>query len=113
MARAPDIEAHWGRLRDMGCIVSGRPNPTIHHCHGGSMLLRGITKGAGLKTSDWLVIPLAVELHSIGPSAIDGIMGVPTWEFLYGTQAEYLDRISKTLGVDVWAKAEAEHGDQP
>jgi hypothetical protein len=103
--RSAEIRRHWDRLREMGCIVTGRPDPTIHHCHGGSMRDLGIQKGIGLKTSDWLVIPLAAELHSIGPNAIDGAMGVKDWEYLYGSQVEYIDEVCRRIGIDVWVNA--------
>lgn len=109
-ARPVEIRRHWDRLRELGCIVTGQPNPTIHHCHGGSLRDLGVTKGMGLKTSDWLVIPLAIELHSMGPGAIDGALGVKAWEELHGTQVEYLDRVAELTGVDVWRKAGVDRG---
>ena len=69
------------------------------------MLERGFTRGMGQKPSDWLVIPLTIELHSMGPHAIDGGFGVESWEAVYGRQADFLDQISDLFGVDVWEMA--------
>lgn len=98
-----EIKDHWSRVADLGCLISGRPYPTIHHCKGGS--LRGIVqKGMGQKTSDWLVIPLDWEFH-IGDHGIDSRMGVIAWERSFGTQVEHLDEVCRRLGYDVWGKA--------
>jgi hypothetical protein len=103
-ARSAEINAHWDRVRALGCIVTGKPNPTLHHVHGGSM--RGIAvSGMGMKASDWLVIPLDISYHSLGPRAIDGSMGVAEWERLYGRQLDHLKNVCRLLKVDVFAKA--------
>lgn len=102
--RSAEINEHWERLRAIGCIVTGAPYPHIHHCCGGSMLDLGITKGMGCKVSDWLVIPLAPELHSMGPRALHQ-MGVKTWELIYGRQVDLLEKVRQIIGVDIWAKA--------
>jgi hypothetical protein len=70
------------------------------------MKARGIHRSIGRKTSDWLVIPLAPELH-YGSQGIDRI-GVARWELKYGKQADLLDEIVRRTGVDVWARALAE-----
>lgn len=101
-----EIRKHWSRVADLGCCVTGGPIPTIHHCHGGSMLDIGIYRAKGKKPSDWLVIPLAVWLHVMGNEAIDGgKLSVREWEARYGTQVAYLDWVCKRLRVDVWARA--------
>lgn len=103
------LKAHHRRLREMGCIVTGRTDRvTLHHCHSGSMVERGVMRGMGQKVSDWLVIPLDLYLHSMGPQAIDGACGVLTWEARNGRQADFLDLIVARTGVDVWALARAE-----
>lgn len=61
--------------------------------------------GLGLRGhSDWLVVPIALRLHSLGPEAIDGQMGVRAWEAKYRTQAELLDEVSEQVGYSVWDK---------
>jgi hypothetical protein len=101
-----EIRRHWDAVAAMGCVVTGMRPATIHHCHGGSMKLRGVHRSIGRKTSDWLVIPLSWYLH-VGDDGIDRI-GVLRWERRHGEQASFLDRICTRLGVDVWAKAAAE-----
>lgn len=105
--RAPGVELYWDQLRAGVCIITGKPNPTIHHCHGGSMIDRGVKRVAGRKTNDWLVLPLAPELHFIGPGAIDGAIGggVKSWELRNGAQADHLDALVRKTGVDVWKLA--------
>ena len=52
-----NLEQYHQLLREIGCIFTGRP-PSLHHprfCVGMSQL-----------ASDWLVIPLAPELHNQG-----------------------------------------------
>ena len=94
----------------MGCVVSGSPLATLHHCHGGSMP-RGIS-GMGLKSSDWLVIPLAVDFHT-GQYGIDsGALSVDEWEQRYGRQVDHLDLVASTTGVDVWDRAGVAHPDE-
>lgn len=100
------VKRYWDRLRARGCVVTGRTDRvTIHHCHSGSMVDRGVMRGGAQKVSDWLVIPLDVELHSMGPQAIDGSCGVLTWESMYGRQADWIDALVAETGVDVWALA--------
>lgn len=101
-----EIQRHWDRVADLGCIVTGNRLVTLHHAHGGSMKERGIHRSTGRKTSDWLVIPLTWNLH-VGFQGID-VIGVLEWEAKYGKQADMLDAICQRLGVDVWARAAAE-----
>lgn len=112
-----EIRAHWDAVAAMGCIVTAsRYDVTLHHGHGGSMCDRGFNRTFGRKTSDWLVMPLVRVLH-VGPASpkaglfpIDGAdrISVKRWEAKYGKQADFLDEISRRLGVDVWAKARDE-----
>ena len=99
-----EIKRHWDRVAELGCIITHRPNPTLHHCHGGSMTQIIGLKGGGLKTNDWLVIPLDAEYHT-GDKGIDSAMGLRTWESRYGIQADLLDRLSCRLGYNVWIRA--------
>lgn len=101
---------HWERVRELGCIVSGTNQfVTIHHCHGGSItdhLGWDASPGMGRRQNHFLVIPLALELHSVGPEAIDGSMGVRKWESIYGTQIDMLKEVNKRLPYNLWAAAE-------
>lgn len=77
---------------------------TLHHVHGGSV--RGIVpRGLSLKSSNWLVIPLVAELHSVGPMAIDGSLPVAEWEARFGTQLEHLLWVERMLDIDLFAHA--------
>lgn len=104
------LQEHFDAVAALGCIVTGSGSEvTIHHVHGGSISERlasmGLdpTKGLGLRGhSDWLVIPLILSLHSLGPHAIDGGMGVKTWEATYGRQADMVDRVGQLLGYSLW-----------
>jgi hypothetical protein len=105
-----EIKRHWTRVAALGCCISHSPGPTLHHVHGGSCRFVGIHKGMGQKTSDWLVIPLAAQYHCAGPQAIDGGgITVREWEELFGTQVEFLEWVSRRLGVDVFQKAGLEY----
>jgi hypothetical protein len=94
---------HWNNVGSLRCMVSGAPNPTLHHVHGGSILARGIMHGKSKKPSDALVIPLAAMYHT-GDEGVD-VIGVTTWEFKYGTQAGMVDRVSEQVGYDLWELA--------
>jgi hypothetical protein len=91
-------------------MVSGRPNPTLHHCHGGSMLeiVGFVNPGVAQKSSDWLVIPLGAYFHT-GPFGIDNGQGryksVHQWELAFGRQVDFLDRVCRELGYNVWEHA--------
>ena len=97
-----EIRRHWSRVAALGCSVSQRPNPTLHHCRGGSLLERGVWRGAGRKTSDWLVIPLDAEFHTGGAST-SAASPSEEWEPKFGRQADHLDAVCAALGVNVWA----------
>lgn len=98
------IEVHHDRVRHLRCLITGRPNPTLHHCKGGSMIEIIGLHGASQKVSDWLVIPLDWLLH-LGKLGIDGGVGVETWERNYGSQVYHLDHVSYRLGYNVWKRA--------
>lgn len=100
-----EIRRHWTRVASLGCLISERPNPTLHHPHGGSMRAAGVMRGKGQKVSDWLVIPLDAEFHT-GRFGIDaGGFTVEEWERRFRQQADLVDEVCERLGVDVWAKA--------
>lgn len=99
----PEIQLHWTRVAELGCILSGRLNPTIHHCHSGSISALGIHRGIGQKPSDWLVIPLDERYHT-GQYGIDSGYGVISWERDFATQVELLDALSVKLNQNLWLK---------
>lgn len=68
------------------------------------MRFAGVHKGLGMKTSDWLVIPLAHRYH-VGAEGIDAALGVTAWEARFGAQADHLDEICRRLGYNVWERA--------
>lgn len=91
-------------MRALGCIVTRQQQDvTIHHCHSGSMVELGYNRGS-TRSNHWLVIPLHLYMHSMGPYAIDGSCGVLTWERMFGTQVEHLDDVSRRLGYNVWKR---------
>ena len=100
--------AHWGRVRELGCIVTGSmTDVTIHHCHSGSIAAMGYNRGS-TRSNHWLVIPLTLRLHSLDPDGIDAGCGVLTWERKFGSQVAHLDTVSLLLGYNVWARAGVE-----
>ena len=106
-----EIKQHWTRVAALGCIITESMNPTIHHCHGGSVIERLSKRGSpgmAQKQSDWLVIPLAAELHT-GLAGIDSGMGffktILEWEGFFGAQADFLDEVGQRLGYSLWEKA--------
>lgn len=100
------IRRYWDAIVDMGCVICGGP-AEIAHAHGGSITLRmqePKAKGKKLPRMDWICLPLCVWHHrDTSPCGLD--RNVAEWEFVYGDQAMWIDRISSKLGVDVWAKA--------
>lgn len=104
-----ELRRHHRLVKELGCIVTRYPYPTIHHCHGGSMndvLPPSMRPGMAQRQNDWLVIPLRSTLHSTGGNkGIDSGAGVKSWEAKYGSQVEHLDEVCRRLGVNVWRKA--------
>lgn len=103
-----NVTTHHRNCRLLGCIVTERPEPTIHHVHGGSIVEFGVRRGGGQKTSDFLVMPLDADLH-VGRNGIDYGIGVLTWERTWGTQLYWLTELCHKLGYDVFALAGLEH----
>jgi hypothetical protein len=100
-----EIVAHWARVRALGCIVTGtHRDVTLHHVHSGSIAQLGVGRQKW-KSSDWLVIPLTRELHSLDPEGIDASCGVSTWEERYGKQTELVDEVCRRLQLNVWTLA--------
>jgi len=105
---AVKIAKHHLNCRLNGCIITERPNPTLHHVHGGSMTEFGVSRGGAQRTSDWLVIPLDADLH-VGKNGIDYGVGVLSWERQWGTQLYWLTELCRALGYDVFALAGLKH----
>lgn len=110
-----EIREHYDKVARLGCLITHRSDPTIHHAHGGSVGERlsemGLSpvKGMGMRGySDWLVIPLAAELHCMGPLAIDGGIGVREWENRFGKQSDLIDLVGDALNYSLWEKYRAE-----
>lgn len=61
------------------------------------------TKGVARRgMSDALIIPLALEYHSLDGNGIDANMGVLAWEERFGEQAAFLDEVGLEVGYDLW-----------
>jgi hypothetical protein len=105
-----EIRDHWDRVAQLGCIVTGSEPATIHHCHGGSLLLvPGLNNpGMAQRQNHWLVIPLVERLHT-GDLGIDNgfspFKSVKGWESHFGFQVDFLDEVCRRLGINVWKKA--------
>lgn len=93
------ITEHERNLRALPCSVSGMKPVTLHHCHGGSMLLAGWPVGMGQRQNPWLQLPLHAEYH-VGSRGIDSGTGVRTWEARYGDQLTHLRELDLALGYD-------------
>jgi hypothetical protein len=106
-ARPTELTEHFKKVLAIGPAPGheGVGRMTVHHCHSGSIAEHGITRGFGQKASDWLVIALPQELHVMSPTAIDGSIGVVTWEQQFGTQFDALCWLSRKLGYNVFKKA--------
>ena len=92
------IDMHLSNVAKLPCVVTGRSDVTLHHCHSGSLGDNGIKRGTGQRPSDWLVIPIVLELH-VG-NGIDGGIGVRTWEEQNGTQMQHLCEVFRQLGYN-------------
>lgn len=102
------IQAHRDNVGALRCVISGRPNPTLHHAQGPSIRCRlqemGLdsTKSQSMRgNGEALLIPLDALYHT-GQLGIDMGMGRETWENRFGSQAEFVDRVSKLVGYDLF-----------
>ncbi|OFE11400.1 hypothetical protein PHACT_12650 [Pseudohongiella acticola] len=98
------IEKYHALVAEMACVVTGKRPVTLHHCHGGSLADIGITRGMSQRPSDWLVIPIIMDLH-VGPQGIDGGKGVRSWEAEHGAQLDHLIDLQLKLGIDLFTLA--------
>lgn len=99
-----EVRRYWTRVAALGCCID-KGEATIHHVHGGSCA--GLS-GMGLKSNDWLVIPLCTDHHT-GKNGIDTGQGtfrsVTAWEEANGAQLAFLVQVAMTLKVDIFARA--------
>jgi len=98
------IMAYHSMLAEMACVVTGKRPVTLHHCHGGSLADAGINRGMSQRPSDWLVIPIIMDLH-VGPQGIDGGKGVRSWEAEHGTQMDHLLALQEKLNIQLFTLA--------
>ncbi len=97
-----NIKEHQANVRELRCVVTANPYPTIHHCHSGSMSQAGYHRGASQRgVSEALIIPLKAS-HHIGDEGIDFVIGVTTWELWFGEQMQHLQDVSDQLSYDIW-----------
>jgi hypothetical protein len=100
------IKQWWSTVAGLGCLITRRPSPTLHHIKGGSVADIGLHSGMGQRgISDYLVIPLAQELHIMSGIAIDGSIGVRSWERKFGNQVDLMDRVCRATGINAWREA--------
>lgn len=95
------------RLRDLRCVISQRPHPSLHHLRGGSVKLTPWgSPGAGQKQNEALKLPLHADYH-FGQFGIDARIngGAESWENQFGRQIDLLSGVSSSLNVCLWGLA--------
>ena len=96
------VKEHHDNVRALRCVLTYHPNPTIHHCHGGSMKDAGYHSGMAQRgCGEALVLPLKADFH-VGEQGIDYGVGVETWERWYGEQMSHLKDINEKLPYDIF-----------
>ena len=108
MRKPRTIKEHHRNVGALRCVVTGSPNPTLHHCHSGSLAELGFVRGVSQRgVSEALVIPLKADFHCFDArgDALDGGIGIETWESWYGSQVEHLREVSDLLGYDLFRLA--------
>lgn len=96
------IKEHRRNVGQLRCVVSGRPDPTLHHCKGGSLADAGYHSGMAQRgVSEALIIPLDARYHT-GPDGIDYGVGVRSWEERFGAQMDHLEDVGEQLGYDLF-----------
>lgn len=97
------VKEHQANVRELRCVITAYPWPTIHHVHGGSMTESGYQSGAAQRgCGEALIIPLKADFH-VGDEGIDYGVGVLTWERWYGTQMDFLHEVNEQLAYDIFA----------
>lgn len=79
------------RVASLGCIISNSDccrGVEVHHKTGAGM---------GLKSSNYDVIPLCANHHRTGGYKVAIHAGTKTWESIYGTQDELIERVKQIL----------------
>jgi hypothetical protein len=102
-----EIKRVWNSIIELGPhpnLPTHGTNPTIHHCHSGSVARAGIHRGMGRKPSDWLAVCLPHSLH-VGGFGIDYGYGVQRWERDFMPQMELLCWTSDQIGINLFKKA--------
>ncbi len=82
-----------GRVAALGCIICSdlgySDSPAeVHHIG-----------NQGVRASHYDTIPLCPEHHRWGALGVAVHSGRKTWEAIYGTERELLDRVKKMLGI--------------
>ena len=96
------VKEHQANVRELRCVVTANPYPTIHHCHSGSMAEAGYVRGTSQRgVGEALIIPLKAS-HHIGEEGIDFSIGVTTWELWFDTQMNHLEEVNRQLPYDIW-----------
>lgn len=102
----PRLRDWYDQVARLGCLVTSDPTPTLHHIHSGSCADAGYNRGLSQRgLHPFLVIPLRADLHCVGGTAIDGSIGVRTWESRFGSQVSMMDEVCRRTGVNAWAIA--------
>lgn len=105
------VSIHEKTLRKLRCVVSNRPEVTLHHCHGGSMLTLAPefpNPGGGQRNNPFFQIPLNHEFHTGGYGIDTGMgwyKGVKEWEEAFGTQLGFLVVVNGLVSYDLWEEA--------
>ena len=80
-------KTRWDKVASIGCIIDGcSETPSIHHAK---------TGGGGRKDHD-KILPLCWKHHQ-GQAGIH-TLGRRTWQDLFGTEQELLDKVASLLG---------------
>ena len=110
MERIP-VSVHEKRLRQMRCVISAHTEVTLHHTHGGSMLILDLdlpNPGMAQRNNPFLQIPIHAQYHT-GEYGVDTGMGkfksVEQWEEAFGSQVSFLHEVNAQLPYDLWQQA--------
>jgi hypothetical protein len=81
----------YSRVASLGCICCGKPTQIHHNTR---------HRGKGQKSHWRLVLPLCHTHHTTGGHGNAIHAGTETWEAIFGTQEELLERVYIMLEVD-------------
>lgn len=100
------VREHRTNVGALPCVITAYPYRTIHHCHGGTLSEHGWDSGGvARKQNEALIIPVKADFHCAGSEAIDGGVGVDTWEAWYGTQVQHLIEVGEAVGYSLFELA--------